>query len=94
MPLFAEDLVVPNRSGKSSVMPIYSAASILETSLAGTGGSLAPTVTQFSGAEEGVISKVVWPRILNPWSEPAGGRLPSAMRNGKRRRGYVWSLQY
>ena len=52
------DLVVPNQSGKSSVMSIYSPASILETSLAGTGGSPVPIVTQFSGAEEGVISEV------------------------------------
>ena len=89
----AGDFVVPNRSGKSSVMSIYSPASILETSLAGTGGSPAPIVTQFSGAEEGVISEVGWPRILNPWTEPAGGKLPKAMRNSKRSRGYEWSLQ-
>ena len=80
----AGDLVVPNRSGKSSVMSIYSPATILETSLAGTGGSPAPIVTQFSG-----VKGVGWPRILNSWTEPAGDRLPNAMRNGKRRRGYV-----
>ena len=83
----AGDLVVPNRPGKSCVMSIYYPASIFATSLAGTGGSSAPIVTQFSGAEEGVISEVGWPRILNPWTEPADGRLPSAMRNSKRRRG-------
>ena len=82
----AKDLVVPNRSGRSSVMSIYSPASILETSLAGTGGSPVPIVTQFSGAgEEGVISEVGWPSILNPWTESVGRRLPSAMRNSKRR---------
>ena len=75
-------------------MSIYSPASILETSLAGTGGSPAPIITQSSGAEEGVISEVGWPRILNPWTEPAGGRLPGARRNSKRRRGYAWNLQY
>ena len=85
----AGNLVVPNRSSKSSVMSIYSPASILETSLAGTGGNPAPIVTHFCGAgEESVISEVGWPRILNPWTEPASGRLPSAMRSGKRR-GYV-----
>lgn len=41
----AGDLVVPNRSNKSSVMFIYSPASILETNLAGTGGSPSPIVT-------------------------------------------------
>ena len=52
----AGNVAVPNRSGKSSIMLIYSPASILETSLAGTGGSPVPMVTQFSGpGEEGVI---------------------------------------
>ena len=62
----AGDLVVPNRSGRNSLMSIYSPASILETSLAGTGGSLVPMVTQFSGAGKGVILEDNWPRILNP----------------------------
>ena len=91
----AGDLVIPNQSGRNSVMLIYSPTSILGTSLAGTGGSPVPMVTQFSGpGEEGVILEVEWPRILNPWTEAEGGRLPSAMRNDKRKREYVWHLQY
>ena len=60
----AGDLAVHNRSGKSSVMFIYSPASILETSLAGTGGSPAPIITQFSGAEEGQPSNSSFTRPM------------------------------
>ena len=76
--------VVPNQSSRSSVTTIYSPASILETSLAGTGGNPVPMVAQFSRAGECVISEVHWPRILNPWTEPAGERLSSFVGNGKK----------
>ena len=56
-------------------MSIYPPVSILKTNLTRTGGSPALIVTQFSGAgEEGVVSEVDWPRILNRWTELAGGR--------------------
>ena len=62
----ARDLVVPNQSGRNSLISIYPPTSILETSSVGTGGSPVPMVTQFSGAEKGVISEVDWPRISIP----------------------------
>ena len=64
-------------------MSMYSPASVLDTTLAGAGGSQAPMVIQSSWAGRGgVVTEVDWPRILNPWTEPAGGRLPSAMKTG------------
>ena len=72
--------MVPSRSGRSSVISIYSPASILDTSLAGTGGSPAPMVTQSSGAGRGgVVTESDRPKVLTPRTEPTRGRLPSAM---------------
>ena len=33
-------------------------------------------------AREGTVTEAEWPRILSPWTEPAEGRLPSAMKTG------------
>ena len=63
---------------------MHSPASILDTSLAGMGGSPAPMVTQSSGAGRGgVVTESDRPKVLTPRTEPTGGRLPSAM--GKNR---------
>ena len=41
-------------------------------------------VTQSSRAGKGgIVTGADWPRILSPWTEPVGGRLPSAMKTEK-----------
>ena len=41
-------------------------------------------VTQSSRAGRGgSVTGADWPRILSPWTEPVGGRLPSAMKTEK-----------
>ena len=59
---------------------IYSSASILDTSLVGTGGSPEPMATYSSGAKRGgVVTELDRPWVHTLRTEPTGGRLPSAM---------------
>ena len=81
---FAAVLAIPSLSGNNSVISMYSPASILETSLAGTGGSPAPMVTESSRVK--IVKPALCagsPKILSPCTVPGRGRSPTAMKEKK-----------